>query len=1357
MTDQILLARLRPALRQMCHYRTLKGCAIGLAVAALIAAAMLPSAKGLSDASNEFYALARFFLLPCGILLGLLGALAGRYSKPGAMEVAKQLEKKYPDLEGRLITALEQVPDEGGRYRFLQEHLFCETLHHSTQRDWKSVVNISALRRAKAALGVSFVIFVCLWAMMPVPASASWRRFARSESGAEGVTVTPGDTELEKGSSLVLLARFEGVAPGVADLITGETAASEKRVPLTRNMSDPVFGGTVADVKEPLTYRIAWDGGESRKFKVRVFEYPKLERSDVTLTYPEYTKQAVKHIEDMRHTSAVEGTKIDLDLVLNKPVASAVLEPHKTKGAKEDEPALAPLKLETFSDKPAAALRGFVPAKSGRYDLVLTDADGRQSRQKVPFSFDVVPNKVPELKLATPKGDQKPSALQELLFSGTVWDDFGVVASGLEVTTPGGETVTLDFSKDVPGRETRSFQQMLRFEDLKAVQDQLFAWHIWADDIGPDGKVRRTKGDLFYGEIRAFEEIFRQGDGMESEQQQRQQQQQKGQNQQQGPAGQLAEGQKQIINAIWKLQRGAANVTTQLTADIETVRDSQKDAITQATEAAMKAGEDPYTASGWKLVLQEMEKSANQLEKATTAPGDLGAAVPPAQGAYQALLKLRAHEYEVSRKKKQQQQQGGGGQQGGNEGNQRQQEQLDQLDLAKQEDRYETQREAQAQQSAERREQMQIMNRLKELAQRQQDVNEKLKELQTALNEAKTEQEKEEARRKLKRLEDEQRRMLADADELGQKMEQRQNQSEAGEQRQKLDEARENMEQAAEATSKGEAGKALASGTRAQQQMDEMREQMRKQSAGAFSDELRQMRAEARDIARKQEDIAKQLNPNQPAEPDAAEKPEQKEAPSLGGGPEEEDLTNALDKQEERTEDLVKRATELSEQAEPSEPLLSRQIYETARQYAQDDTGAVKQTQQEMLKDGRLSESQFDDMRRLQESEKSGKALKLTSQMLRRNQKQEAARTGQLAREGLDRLRQGVEKAAESVIGDDTEAIRLAESQLQAAADAVQKEIEQQAQNGGEPQEGKEPQPGGDKAGQATAKNQREKQPGEGSKPGGQEGEKPNDGQPGGQQPNGERPGEGQGQVAQNQNQPKGGQQQGNGRGQRAQQGNNPQNRQPGEQQQPRENGELAQEQNAQPQEGQQGQQPGEGGQQPGKGQQAGRGQDGQGNQTGETQDGARTANNRNNRQRRTEASNGGGGGGGPEFDLETRRARLSTASPLTGNGFNNWSDSLREAEEMVDQADLRNGIAAARERARQMRFDMKKDALKKPDWAVVQLEVLKPLVEVRQRLREELARRDSDKAMVPVDRDPVPAQFSENVRRYYEQLGRDQ
>jgi hypothetical protein len=53
-------------------------------------------------------------------------------------------------------------------------------------------------------------------------------------------------------------------------------------------------------------------------------------------------------------------------------------------------------------------------------------------------------------------------------------------------------------------------------------------------------------------------------------------------------------------------------------------------------------------------------------------------------------------------------------------------------------------------------------------------------------------------------------------------------------------------------------------------------------------------------------------------------------------------------------------------------------------------------------------------------------------------------------------------------------------------------------------------------------------------------------------------------------------------------------------------------------------------------------------------------------------------------------------------------------------------------------------------------LQILKPLIEVRTQLSEELARRGSKDALVPIDRDPVPNRYTESVRRYYEELGKD-
>jgi DNA mismatch repair ATPase MutL len=133
----------------------------------------------------------------------------------------------------------------------------------------------------------------------------------------------------------------------------------------------------------------------------------------------------------------------------------------------------------------------------------------------------------------------------------------------------------------------------------------------------------------------------------------------------------------------------------------------------------------------------------------------------------------------------------------------------------------------------------------------------------------------------------------------------------------------------------------------------------------------------------------------------------------------------------------------------------------------------------------------------------------------------------------------------------------------------------------------------------------------------------------------------------------------------------------------------------------------------------------------------------------------GGGAGGNWRTDFDRILTETQPFSgPLTGGDFAPWSERLRDVEEMVEIQDLRNDIAAVRERARVMRQEFKRDK-KKPDWAVVRGQVMNPLLEVRDRIAEELARRQASDNLVPLDRDPVPDRYSELVRRYYEQLGK--
>lgn len=103
-----------------------------------------------------------------------------------------------------------------------------------------------------------------------------------------------------------------------------------------------------------------------------------------------------------------------------------------------------------------------------------------------------------------------------------------------------------------------------------------------------------------------------------------------------------------------------------------------------------------------------------------------------------------------------------------------------------------------------------------------------------------------------------------------------------------------------------------------------------------------------------------------------------------------------------------------------------------------------------------------------------------------------------------------------------------------------------------------------------------------------------------------------------------------------------------------------------------------------------------------------------------------------------------------------NWSEQLRDVEQVVDSQDLRNQLATVRERTQVLRQDYR-DNGRKPDAEKVRQEIIAPLSQVRVWVQQELARQQDPNSMVPLDRDPVPANYTELVRAYYEKLGSEQ
>jgi hypothetical protein len=1126
-----------------------------------------------------------------------------RRLRPDYRAIARNIEQQHPDLKALLLAAIEQKPDgPDGQFGYLQQQVLLQAVSHATDHDW--VQSVSTGRLALANLGrlaaLSFLALILL-SMLPGRSRQGLPAGAGLLHGGYSITVTPGDTEVEKGSPVVILARFDGRMPSAVSLLFGPAGQTPQRITLTKSLEDPVFGGILQEVSSDLLYRVEYADRGTRDYTISMYERPQLVRADAKITYPAYTKLPEKTVEDTRQISVVEGSEVTLTFTLNKPVTTARLAP-KT--------GIAP-GLTIDSEHPNVLTTSLTATQSQQYELYMADAQGRSNKLPPRFVIDVQKNRPPVLTPVFPANDVVVSPLEELALEAKVADDYGLSGYGLTYNLAGAQSQDVKLGEGEASNQQPQIRYLLAMESLKAEPDQLLTYYFWAEDVGPDGKPRRTASDMYFAEVRPFEEIFRESQSFQNQQNQDQQQNQGG-DQQNQQGDQLARLQKQIISATWNIKQQAdrSGGMDGHKEDMDVVRQSQAGALEQARKALTQA-EDPSAAQSLQAAAGHMETSLNHLTKASESASatELTPALGAEQSAYQELLKLRQREHQVAR--------GRNASRGNNANSERFQQQLQQLELTQRENRYETQQLAQSRQQDSQREDLAMLNRLRDLARRQSEMSDKLREAEAALRQARNEQQRQDTLRELQRLRDEQLQSLRDADEIGQQMDSSQNRQRMADARQRLDDSRSQIRDSAEAMEQGMLSRAQTSATRAQRQLEQMRQELQKQTSSQFTDQMRDMRDQAQQLDQREDQIAQEIG----QQIDSRQK-------TLAGPDVSGELAEKIDQQKESMTKLLDQMKQTSDQAESSEPLLSKKLYDTLRQASTGNTD---------------------------------KALETTGELLRRDLLPQAQQIERRAGEGIDQIRKGVEEAARNVLGDDAESLRLARQQLD--------DLIKQA-NG---------------AATARAAGRDRQRPGDSNQP-----MDPAARQQQANAQSGTRDGQQERQSA--------------GRSGAAQQS-----------------------------------------ERPGQTQRGGSSRDGtqpQDSQTGQAR--ADAASRRGDPQGR-----GGNRNPAAPDPLDGTGAR----GPFTDQNYGPWSNRLRDVQEMLPQQDLRDQMARIRDQARDIRADSKRHG-KEPQWDLVQSQITNPLTELRQRVSERLAQLQSNEAMVPIDRDPVPDRFTELVKTYFENLG---
>ena len=200
-----------------------------------------------------------------------------------------------------------------------------------------------------------------------------------------------------------------------------------------------------------------------------------------------------------------------------------------------------------------------------------------------------------------------------------------------------------------------------------------------------------------------------------------------------------------------------------------------------------------------------------------------------------------------------------------------------------------------------------------------------------------------------------------------------------------MEESRSRVQQASEALEQGQLSQAVTEGTRAGRQLSELRDQFRQQAANRFSEEMTEMRREARKLDEQQQQLSEQLNEQNDTRPAAR-------SATLASGPK---CRKVLTEQRAAAGRLLEQCGKRSRK--PRSPSRCWRSSFTTR-FAKRTSSAS--TMRSTWRGGWW-------MSGIEREAGRGDA--------RRRSRASA------------RLRQGVERAAESVLGDETEALRRAQ------------------------------------------------------------------------------------------------------------------------------------------------------------------------------------------------------------------------------------------------------------------------------------------------------------------------------------------
>ncbi len=631
-------------------------------------------------------------------------------------QVALYMEEHDPSLKEAVSSAVEmgKPAEEGSRSRpHLSEALVQKLVEQTVERcesiDYGHGIEHDALKRSSAVL-----LGVALAGMVAVLLSPSFMRYGaslllnpmRSAQAASPymILVAPGDIGVARGAHQLVTAELRGFETEDTEIaLKAEGEGEWHRFSMNLEEGDGQYSFMMFDLSSATDYFVEANGVRSDLFRVDVSDLPYVRQIDLEYRFPDYTALSPQTVEDGGDIAALRGTEVALTIHPTVTVAGGVLQ---VEGAE-------PIALEVAAEGSLTA--NLSVREDSFYRIELEAFDGTMQPASPDYAIEVLSDQPPSVTITKPGRDSKVNPIEEVFTEIRGEDDYGLSKVELVYSVNGGEEQVVNLHS---GRSKKEMVVGHTFflEEFDLTPGDFISYYARATDGDFVAGPQTSTTDIYFIEARPFDRRYSQaqggmpgggggGGGME---------------------GTLSVRQREIVAATFKLIRDKEKYARKDWEENLTTIALMQGRLREQVENLLRR----MTNRGITGMDGDFATISESLQKAIGAMGpaeeklivkDPNAAMPYEQRALQHLQRADAvfREVQVSF------QQGGGGGGGGQTASAEDLADLFELELDKLRNQYETVQRGQQQGLDNQVDE--ALQRLQELARRQQQENERLK------------------------------------------------------------------------------------------------------------------------------------------------------------------------------------------------------------------------------------------------------------------------------------------------------------------------------------------------------------------------------------------------------------------------------------------------------------------------------------------------------------------------------------------------------------------------------------------------------------------------------------------------------